>query len=89
MLLKSLPPPYLILPNVPTPRFLGDPRIGVLMKRCPQNMQQIYGRTLMPKCDFIEITFRHVCSPVKLLHILRTFFPKNTSGRLLLKVLDL
>ena len=34
--------------------------------------------------NFIEITFRHVCSPVNLLHIFRTPFPKNTSGRLLL-----
>ena len=25
---------------------------GVLRKRCSQNMQQIYRRTLMPKCDF-------------------------------------
>ena len=27
--------------------------------------------------------FRHVCSPVNLLHIFRTSFPKNTSGLLL------
>ena len=47
----------------------------------------------MPKCDFnfdfklhnfIEIALRHGCSPVKLLNIFRTPFPKNTSGRLLL-----
>ena len=40
----------------------------------------------MPKCNFnfIEITLRHGCSPVNLLHIFRTPFPKNTSGRLLL-----
>ena len=45
----------------------------------------------MPKCDFnkvasnfIEITLRHGCSPVKLLHIFRTPFTKNISGRLLL-----
>ena len=47
----------------------------------------------MPKCDFnkvtlqlIEIAFRHGCSPVNLLHIFRTPFPKNTSGRLLLLI---
>ena len=35
-------------------------------------------------CNFIEITLRHVCSPVDLLHIFRTPFPKNTSrGQLL------
>ena len=45
----------------------------------------------MPKCDFnkgesnfIEITLRHGCSTVNLLHIFRTPFPKNSSGWLLL-----
>ena len=33
--------------------------------------------------NFIEITLRHGCSPVILLHISRTPFLKNTSGRLL------
>ena len=33
---------------------------------------------------FIEITLRHGCSPVNLLHIFRTSFDRNTSGRLLL-----
>ena len=28
-------------------------------------------------CNFIEITFRHGCSPVNLLHILRTLFPQE------------
>ena len=34
-------------------------------------------------CNFIEIAPRHGCSPVNLLHIFRTPFPKNTLGRLL------
>ena len=34
--------------------------------------------------NFIEIALRHECSPVNLLHIFRTRFPKNTSGSLLL-----
>ena len=38
-------------------------------------------------CNFIGITLRHGCSPVNLLHILRTCFPKNTSGGLLLNLL--
>ena len=42
----------------------------------------------MPKCDFnkvaLQITLRHGCFPVNLLHIFRTPFPKNTSGWLLL-----
>ena len=34
--------------------------------------------------NFIEITLRHGCSPVNLLHIFRAPFPKNTAGGLLL-----
>ena len=37
--------------------------------------------------NFTEITLRHWSSPVNLLHIFRTFISKNTSGRLLLKLL--
>ena len=36
-------------------------------------------------CNFIEIALRHACSPANLLYIFRTFFPKNTSKRLLLE----
>ena len=35
-------------------------------------------------CNFIEITLWHPCSPVNLLYIFKTSFPKNTSGWLLL-----
>ena len=38
-------------------------------------------------CSFIEIALWHGCSPVNLLHIFRTPFPKNTSGRLLLALI--
>ena len=45
----------------------------------------------MTKCDFkklrrnlIEITLRHGCSPVNLLHVFRTPFTKNAYGGLLL-----
>ena len=31
-------------------------------------------------CNFVEITHRHGCSPVNLLHIFSTSFTKNTSG---------
>ena len=47
--------------------------IGVL--RCSIKLQS----------NFTEIALRHGCSPVNLLHIFRTPFPKNTSGQLLLK----
>ena len=37
-------------------------------------------------CNFIEITLRHGCSPVNLVHIFRTLLAKNTSWWLLLYV---
>ena len=36
-------------------------------------------------CSFIKIAFWHGCPSVNLMHIVRTPFPKNTSGWLLLK----
>ena len=47
---------------------------GVLRKSCSENMQQIYRRTPMPKCDFNKVwnQLRHRWSPINLLHILRT-----------------
>ena len=33
----------------------NQPSRGVLGKRCPENMQQIYRRTPMPKCDFNKV----------------------------------
>ena len=36
------------------------------------------------KKNFVEITHRYDCSPVNLLHIFRTLFRKNISGRLFL-----
>ena len=68
-----------------------QPFIGVLIKRCFGNVQLINRIPPISKCDFnsnfIEITLRHGCSPVNLLHISRTPFPKNTSGGLLLHLL--
>ena len=54
-----------------------QPLRGVLRKRRSENMQQIC------RSNSIEITHRHGCSSVNLLHIFRTSLPKNTSGRLL------
>ena len=39
-------------------------------------------------CNFIEITLQFGCSPVNLLHIFRTPFPKNTTEGLLLKSIE-
>ena len=59
-----------------------QPSRGVLRKRGSENMQQIYRRTPMP--IWTEIAIRHGCSPINLLHILRTRFRKNTSKGILL-----
>ena len=62
---------------------------STLRKRCSENNQQIYRRTLVPKCDFHKVALqfywnhRQGCSPVNLLHIFRTPFYKNASGGLL------
>ena len=66
--------------------------IGVLIKRCSENMQQIQRKTNVRNCDFnkncnfIEITLPHGCSPVNLLHLFRAAFRKNTYGGLLLAI---
>ena len=68
-----------------------QPSRDVLSKRCSENMQQIYSRRPMPKCDFtwFQITLRHGCPPVNLLHISGTHFTKNNSERLLLKLVEI
>ena len=35
-----------------------QPVRGVLLKRCSENMQQIYRRTPMPKCDFNKVALQ-------------------------------
>ena len=67
-----------------------QPSIGVLKKRCSENIQQNYRRTPMSKRDFNNAAkqLRHRCSPVNLLHIFRTPLLKNTYARLLLVVSD-
>ena len=69
--------------------FQQQPSRSVLRKKCSENMQQIYKRIPMLKCDFkksqsnSQIALRHGCSPVNLLCIFRKPFPKNISGGLL------
>ena len=69
-------------------KFQEQPSRDVLMKRYSENMQQIYRRTSIPKCNFnkvaIKIALRHGCSPVNVLHIFGTLFTKNISKKLLL-----
>ena len=59
-----------------------QPSRGALKKRCSENMQQMYRRTPMPKCDFNKVakqlywnrTSTWVCSPLNFLLIFRTLF---------------
>ena len=63
--------------------FLGKCVLKIRSKftgECPY--QSVISIKLQTK--FIEITFCHGCSPVNLLHIFRTLFPKTTSWGLLL-----
>ena len=72
------------------------PEVGVPRKRYSENIQQIYRRTPMPRCDFnkvasqlYEMALRHGWFPVHLLHIFRTPFPRNTSEWLHLNIVKL
>ena len=66
----------------------NQPSRGVLKKRCSEDMQQIYRRTPVPKCNFNKVA-KQGCSPVNLLHIFRTPFPRKNSEWLLRKNEDL
>ena len=66
-----------MLLTIPAATQKHPPR-GVLRKRSSENMQQIYRRTPTPKRDlqsnFTEITLRHGCSSVNLMHISELLF---------------
>ena len=59
----------------------GVLRKGVLKICCKVTGEHSCRSVILIKllCNFIEIILRHECSPVNLLHIFRTSFPKNTS----------
>ena len=62
--------------------FLGEGVLKICNKFTREHQyQSAISRKLQG--NFIEITLRHGCYPVNLLHIFRTSVPKNTSGRLL------
>ena len=69
-----------------------QPSIDIPIKRCSENMQQIYRRTPMRKCDFNKVAkhfyWNHTSAWVfscMFAAYFQTLFPKNTSGGLLLK----
>ena len=70
--------------------FQKQPSRTVLKNSCSENMQQIYRKTTMPKCDFDKNAkqLRHECVPVNLLHVFSIPFPKSTSEGLLLTFIN-
>ena len=66
---------FLVVGNRASP-WSSRPEV-FLGKRCFENMQQIYRRTPMPKCNFNKVTIQQGCSPVKMLHIFRTPFLRS------------
>ena len=74
-----------------------QPTVDVLIKRCSERIcSNLTGEHLCRsiisiklQSNFIETPLRYECSPVNLLHIFRSPFPKNTSGGLLLNLVDM
>ena len=62
-------------------------RKGALKIYCKFTRELPYRSVISIKllCNFIEITLRHGCSPINLMHIYKKSFPKKTTGGLLLK----
>ena len=63
---------------------LGNGVLKICSKFTGKHSSQSVTSIKLP-CSFIETTLRHGCSPVNLLHISRTPFLNNISGRLLPK----
>ena len=76
-------------------KLFGRPEVfleeGVLKIYCKFTGEQPCRSLISKKLlfNFIEIELLHGCSPINLLHIFRTPFLKNTSGRLLLDIATL
>ena len=51
-----------------------QPSRGVLRNSCFENMQQIYRRTPMPKCDFEKVTLREFHANYKVNFIINKTF---------------
>ena len=42
-------------------KYQKQPSRGILRKRCSENMQKIYRRTPMPKCNFNKVALQLYC----------------------------
>ena len=76
---------YVIFRSSRPEMFLGKNILEICSKFTAEHLYQS-AVSIKLFCNFIEITRRHGCSPVNLLHILRTPFRKNTPGCLLLYI---
>ena len=80
---KKNPPQPLTVRISPPQVFLGTSLLKICNKFTGEHRcQSVFSIKL--QSNFIEIALRHGCSPVNLLHICRTSFPKNISEGLLL-----
>ena len=50
--------PCSVVPCSGVPDFIVCPSRGGIRKRCSENIQQIYRRTAMPKCDFNKVALQ-------------------------------
>ena len=72
-----------IIRSSPPEVFLGKGVLKICSKFTGEHpCRSVISRKL--QSSFIEITLRHGCFPVNLLHIFRTHFPMSTFGVLLL-----
>ena len=67
--------------------FLGKAVLKIFSKFTGEHPYRSVISTKL-QSNFIEITLRHGCSPVNVMHIFKTPFPNNTFGRLLLAIID-
>ena len=69
---------------------MTQPSKGVLSKTCSENMQQIYRRTLMPKCDFNKVAKQPTKHNLKacVCYFLSNFYfqPNNSPSKIMKNV---
>ena len=76
---------FLVAPYLQKQPFRGVLRKGVLKISSKFTDHPCRSAiSIKSQSNFIEIALWHECSPIYLLHIFRTHFPKNTFGWLLL-----